>query len=209
MPKSSTRAPSAWRRVVPLRGLSVLVFVSFAIASVGLAAATRRLVADQEQRLLKQRAGEAAALLTNLMGSVQTTVKALATVVQATNEDPAAYQRAAGGANPRGSLDVAMVKETGGRFRVVASKGAALGPETEFPPEVVGALRRARTSPDLVATSVFRVGDQRRVGFALRTGTTDDAALVYGESVLRGTTQQRPGHRHGSLQRDRGRPLRR
>ena len=166
----------------------MLVFVAFAVGSVGIAAATSRMVADQEHRLLKQRAGEAAALLSNLMGSVQTTVKALATVVEATNEDPAAYQRVAGGARP--NLDVAMVKETDGRFRVVTAKGGALNPDTEFSPEAVEALHRARTSPDLVATPVFRVGDQRRLGFALRTGTTDAAALVYGESVLRGMAER-------------------
>jgi diguanylate cyclase (GGDEF)-like protein len=176
------------RALIPLRGLSVLVFVVFALSSVAIAATTRRLVADQEHRLLNQRAGEAAALLTNLMGSVQTSVKALATVVQATNEDPAAYLRVAGGARP--GLDVAMVKETDGRFRVVAAKGGSLGPDTELPPEAVDVLRRARTGPDLVASPVFGAGDQRRIGFALRTGTTPDAALVYGETVLRGTVQR-------------------
>jgi diguanylate cyclase (GGDEF)-like protein len=179
---------AARRRVIRLRGLSVVVFVALAVSSVAIAATTRRLVADQEHRLLKQRAGEAAALLTNLMGSVQTSVKALATVVQATNEDPAAYLRVADGARP--GLEVAMVKETDGRFRVVAAKGGGLGPDTEFPPEIVDVLRRARTSPDLVTSPVFRSRDQRRVGFALRTGTAPDAALVYGESVLRGTAQR-------------------
>jgi diguanylate cyclase (GGDEF)-like protein len=188
MAKFSTGVRAVSRRAIPLRGLAVLVFVAFAVSSVALGVTTRRLVADQEQRLLRQRAAEAAALLTNLMGSVETSVKALAAVVQATNEDPGAYLRVAGGARP--NLDVAMVKETDGRFRVEVAKGGRLGPDTEFSPEAVEALHSARTSPDLVASTVFRTGDERRLGFALRTGTTPDAALVYGESVLRGMARR-------------------
>ncbi|HET9771743.1 MAG TPA: EAL domain-containing protein [Acidimicrobiia bacterium] len=183
-PPVAVRSRGPRRRVGPLRGLSVFVFVAFAGGSLALTVTTRRLVADQEQRLLTQQAGEAAALLTNLMGSVQTSVKALTAVVQATNEDPAAYLRVAGGV--RSNLDVAMIKETGGRFRVVAAKGGRLGPDTELPPQSVDVLRRAGDTDDLVPSPVFRLGDQRRIAFAMRTGATPGAALVYGETVLAG-----------------------
>jgi len=68
----------------PLRGLSLVVFAVLVGGSVTASGFARGVVADQEQRLLTQRAGEAAALLTNQITQSQAATRSLAAVALAT-----------------------------------------------------------------------------------------------------------------------------
>src|SRR2546426_1211428 len=160
------------RRRFPIRGLSLLVFASLSAGTVTIAVFARQVVADQEQRLLRQRAGEAAALLTNLVNQVQTSTRSLATVALATDGDPAAFSRAAGRdpGTTSGNGVAALIEEQSGHFRVIAAEGKGLAPGQELAGEAAGAARRARGSDRLVTTAVFPAGKERRAGRAPRAG---------------------------------------
>src|SRR6266513_1658477 len=108
---------------LPIRGLALLVFAVLLGGSVTASAFARRVMADQERRMLTQRAGEAAALLTNVITQSQTSTRSLAAVVLATHGDPQIFGETAG-RDPtlaKGGA-VALVREEDGRYRVVAAQ---------------------------------------------------------------------------------------
>src|SRR2546423_10395633 len=87
---------SPLRARFPLRGLSLMVFAVLVGGSAVAAGYARRVVTDQEERLLVQRASEASALLTNLVNQSQAATKSLAAVADATHGDPDMFGAAAG-----------------------------------------------------------------------------------------------------------------
>ena len=78
---------------LPIRGLSLVVFAVLLGGSLTASGFARRVMADQEHRMLKQRAGEAAALLTNVITQSQASTRALAAVALATDGDPDVFLR--------------------------------------------------------------------------------------------------------------------
>src|SRR5579884_1880006 len=88
---------SRMRARPPIGGLSVAVFAVLMAGSLTAAFYGRQVARDQEKRLLTQRAGEAAALITNLMNQSQASSRSLAAVVAATHGDPAAFDSTAKG----------------------------------------------------------------------------------------------------------------
>jgi diguanylate cyclase (GGDEF)-like protein/PAS domain S-box-containing protein len=176
------------RARVPIGGLSVVVFA--VLMGVGLTAAgyARRVVADQERRLLSQRAGEAAALLTNLITETQGSMRSLAAVALATDGDAGAFDRAAG-RDPMvatGSGAVALVRADAGRYRIVAARGPGLAPGEELSDTAVAAIRRVGDGAAFATTPVFTSGPggERRIGGALPAGTGPGGPVVYEESIL-------------------------
>ena len=180
---------------LPIRGLSLVVFAVLTAGCLSAFSYARRLESDQERRLLVQRAGEAAALLTNLVSQGQASTRALAAVALATDEDPEVF----GGAADRdpgvagGTATAALVTEVDGRFRVVATRGRGLTSGEELSGERAVAVGRARAGDGYVATRVFSAGPagERRLGFALRVDAAPDSAVIYRESVLRPPGQRR------------------
>ena len=170
-----------------------MVFAGLMAGNVLLAGFARHVVADQEQRLLRQRAGEAAALLTNLINQAQTSARSLATVAQATDGDPAAFSRAAGrdASVSSGNGVAALVGEQAGRFQVIAAEGKGVAPGQELSGPAADVVRRARGTDGFVTTPVFSSGAERRVGFALRVDGKPGSPLIYKESVIRPSGQRR------------------
>jgi len=91
--------------------------------------------------MLQQRAGEAAALLTNLVTQSQASTRSLAAVVLATNGDQKIFQDAAGRdpALADGGA-AALVEVDGGRYRIVAAQGNGLTPGQELSGEAGAAV---------------------------------------------------------------------
>lgn len=174
-----------WR--LPLRPLSMLVLVALSLVGVGSAEAAQRVVADQKDRLLRQRAAEAGALLGNLGSGIGGSLQSLATVVRVTGIDPAAFAAAAESlVVESGPFDgVAVVRDEQGRFEMLGARGTVMGAG----PEPAEALRRtavrALDSGGFVSSGVFTAGSERRVGFALLVPGVAPATVVYGESALR------------------------
>ena len=180
---------------LPIRGLTLAVFAVLLGGSLTASALARRVMTDQEHRMLEQRAGEASALLMNLLTQSQSSAQALAAVALATDNDEQKFVGAAtrdtvvanGGA-------VALVREVHGRFVVVAAQGAGLAAGQELTGAAATAVARARTTDGYVHTPVFRTGGpagERRLGGALRVADTPDSTVIYRESVLSPPGQRR------------------
>ncbi|HEV7535551.1 MAG TPA: hypothetical protein VGP90_07950, partial [Acidimicrobiia bacterium] len=154
----------------------------------------RGVVADQERRLLTQRAGEAAALFTNQITQSQAATRSLAAVALATHADPDVFGAAAD-RDPtvvRGAGAVALVREDAGRYRVVAARGPGLAPGQQPSVEATAVIRRARDVDGLVNTRVFAgpAGD-RRIGSAMRVDADPASPVIYRESTLPAPGQRR------------------
>jgi diguanylate cyclase (GGDEF)-like protein len=178
---------------LPIRGLTLAVFAVLLGGSLTASAFARRVLDDQEHRMLEQRAGEAAALLGNQTTQAQSQALALAAVALATDNDPGRFS----GAAARDSIlanggAVALVREVDGRFEVVAARGPGLTAGQELAGPAAAVVARARTTDAYVHTPVFRTGpDERRLGAALRVADTPDSPVIYRESVLRPPGQRR------------------
>ncbi|MDQ3944436.1 MAG: diguanylate cyclase, partial [Actinomycetota bacterium] len=160
----------------------MLVFAVLLAGSFTAAHVTREMLDDQEQEMLHQRAAEAAAVLSNLVAQVRTSLGTLATAVQVTGADLDVFANVAGGL--QGYRTSVLVNGQGDRFVPVSAVPAGL-----LEGEAAVALRKAATADDLVPTPVFRVGDERRMGFALAVpGST---LLVYAERTLRAPARSR------------------
>ncbi|MDQ1490075.1 MAG: hypothetical protein QOJ23_2589 [Actinomycetota bacterium] len=170
----------------------------FAVIVGGAATASayaRGVVADQERRLLTQRAGEAAALLTNQVTQSQAATRALAAVALATHGDRAVFAAAAD-RDPtvvRGAGAVALVEEDAGRSpRVVAARGPGLVAGQELSAEAMAAVRRAHEVDGIVMTGLFAdPGGQRRLGSAMRLAADPGSPVIYRESTLPAPGQRR------------------
>ena len=125
------------RARLPVRGLSLVVFAVLTVGCLSAFVYARRLEADQERRLLVQRAGEAAALLTNLVTQSSASTRALAAVARATNDDPQLFAGAA-------DRDPAVAGGTA--TAALVSVWAFLSSSSEQPPSAARLTIRAPTS---------------------------------------------------------------
>jgi diguanylate cyclase (GGDEF)-like protein len=153
----------------------MLVFAVLLAGSFTAAHVTRRMLDDQEREMLQQRAAEASALLSSAFGQVRTSLGTVATTVRVAGPDPGTFNKVAGGL--KGYRTVALVDQVGGELVLVPGMGEAI-----LSGAPAQALRKAAQGEDLVPTTVFQVGEDRRLGFALAVpGST---MLVYAERTL-------------------------
>ena len=107
-----------------LRLLSWLVLVVLVAGSLGAFAVSRRVVDDQEERLLAERAAEVGALLANSIDSIESSLRVLGPI--GASHDPAAmelFAQSAGALMERGAGTVGVVAGDGSDFVVVAAVG--------------------------------------------------------------------------------------
>lgn len=177
---------------LPIRGLSLLVFTVLLSGSFIASVLTGRVMADQERRMLQQRAGEAAALLTNLVTQSQASTRALAAVVLATDGDPEIFRRAVERDPALANGVAALVREENGLSRVVAAEGRGLTAGEQLSGVAGDTVRRARETETFVSSGVFATpAGQRRLGQALRIDAAPDSLVIYRESVLQPPGQRR------------------
>ena len=119
--------------------------------------------------MLKQRAGEAAALLTNQINQSQSLTRALAAVVLATNGDAEAFRGAASRDPAIAGGTAVLLKDLDGRYQVIAVAGGDLATGQELNGAAGDAVRRAQATEQFVSTGVFAgAGGERRLGQAWR-----------------------------------------
>jgi len=177
---------------LPIRGLSLVVFAVLLGGSLTASAIGRRVTVDQERRMLRQRAGEAAALLTNLLTQSQASSRSLAAVVLATGGDAEIFRQAAGRDPALAGGAAALVREVDGRYLIVAAEGAGLVAGQELSGAAGATVRRTRDTEKFVHTGVFATPTgERRLGQALRVDTSPGGWIIYRESVLRPPGQRR------------------
>jgi diguanylate cyclase (GGDEF)-like protein len=177
---------------LPIRGLPLLVFAVLLGGSITASVLGHGVMRDQERRMLRQRAGEASALLTNLITQSQASTRALAAVVLATDGDADDFRRAAGRDPASATGTTALVREVDGRYRVDAAAGAGLADGQELRGEADDAVRRARATDNFVSTRVVTTpAGARRLGQAPRVDAAPDSPIIYRETPLRPPGQRR------------------
>ncbi|MEW6472585.1 MAG: ATP-binding protein [Actinomycetota bacterium] len=164
-----------------------MLFVILAIGSVAIAVSSRRVVDDQEQRLLEQRAAEVGALFSLSGARLQEALRAASTVVEVTKGDLESFAAAAQtGVDGRLFGAVALVESDGAGYRILRGVGSGLATGQSLSEPVVGTLRRAGAT--FVTTPVFSTDGQRHIGYALAVPNRTPPTFIYAESVLSTTT---------------------
>jgi signal transduction histidine kinase len=175
----------AARRTGPVRLLSAALFVLLALGAIGISVTSRRVVDDQEERLLSQRAAEVTSLFTLSGARLQEALRTAATVVQLMPNDQGGFSTTAKGAVATRTFGaMALVQPDGAGYRIVQGEGAGLDEGRVFAEPVLGTLRRVRPDGVFVSTPVFELDGQRRIGSAVSVAGTNPPLLVYAESVL-------------------------
>ena len=182
------------RRQSRLRWLSIAVLVVVSGLAVAGCLITRNVVADQEHKLLKQRAEEAGLYLSTAISSVQTELSSLAATAAATKESPAAFGQATKALTslPGGFKAIALV-DVASAPTVVATSGdlisSDLGPVRNAAITRAVAASKTNLTGALVATPLFTVNTSKRLGFAYLSPSLP-TAVVYAETEVTQNTQQ-------------------
>jgi len=155
----------SWR--APLRGLSIGVLATVLAMTVALSLSVRSVVADQQRRLLNERAAEAGLVVGSLFQGVASDLPTLATAAPlpgSTVRFSAAARSDLGVVGGIGAL-----RQAGGTFSVLAGVGAAPGPGASVSAGQAALARRALGAKGLVeATVATRQGP--RLSFSLASG---------------------------------------
>ena len=175
------------RRFVPLRPVSALALL---IALATTAAATwgvRSIVSDQEERLLKERGGEVALLLTSSIDAIPNGLGTLGGILKATRGSSVAFEQAAKASlDPRTpTLTLAWLSKDieSGDYVVRAEVGPELTTGQHINDARVHTFNAAMTTDgDMVATPI--VGADRKLGFALGAPAAPPGTVLYRESAL-------------------------
>ncbi len=164
--------------------LPIVVLLALASISLGLFGVARRVVADQEEQLLKERTREVSALLANSTSNIQTSLQALGAL--GSLPDPAAarlFTQSAPALMKGGVVRIGVARATAGGFAVVA--GAGDSPPQGSPVGGVrsAVLKRAVGARALVTALVPDTEGKRLILAQPTTGAGDFVA--YQESVLK------------------------
>jgi PAS domain S-box-containing protein len=168
-------------RVVPLA-----VFLLLAASAVGTFEVTRRVVRDQEDRLLRDQAGEVEALLTTSFSSIESSLRVLGNVGASLN--PAAAHVFTYTAEPlveAGTATIGVAAEREGTFTVVAAVGDGPAVGTSLQADRAALATRALAAGKMVSALVVDEGGTRLV---LAVGVGQDRSVIYQESMLDPTT---------------------
>ena len=149
-----------WRRSLPAAVLAVMV-----VGSVLSCAVLHRVVDDQEHRLLKGRAGEAAALVSSSFQGVSSTLPLLGAVMELDRGQAAMLLS---GVFRSGAGSLATAARDGDGFVVTTAMGDGPAIGTRVDGQRLALARRALDADGIVSTT-FTESGQRRLVFASRT----------------------------------------
>ena len=179
--------------------LPAVVFIVLALAAVAAFLVTRSNVNNQNRRLLRERTGEVALLLQSAVGNLPTSLQPLG-VAQRLGGTAAFLKAANAQTSSAPTQTVALVRNIGGTPTVVAVAG--LAPVFPKGATLTGVPARAIASAaagKLTATSVFRFGQTKLVGFAIGPPTTAPGTSILlvapidpRPTATHRVTQQRP-----------------
>ena len=158
-----------------LRGGRVLpaaVFIALTLAAIIGFLVVRSNVDNQNRRLLRERTGEVALLIQSAAGNLPTSLQPLA-VAQRLGGTQAFLKQANAQASKAPTETIALVRTTGAAPTVITAV-AGLAPVFPNGTALAGVPARAIAAADgkLTATSVFRFGKTRLIGFAVGPPTT-------------------------------------
>jgi signal transduction histidine kinase len=181
------------------RALPAAVFIVLALAAVAAFLIVRSNVNNQNKRLLRERTGEVALLLQSAVGNLPTSLQPLG-VAQRLGGTTAFLKAANEQTSSTPTETVALVHNIAGTPTVVAVAG--LAPVFPKGATLTGVPARAVASAaagKLAATSVFRFGQTKLVGFAIGPPTTAPGTSILlvapidpRPTATHRVTQQRP-----------------
>ena len=168
----------------PVSVLALLVMLAITAAATWLVHAA---VADQEQRLLKERAGEVALVLNQAISAIPAGLAEQGAALRYSSGSTVAYRQVAQGAvdATQGTKPTFawLRKAPGGRgYVVVAAVGDGLHEGQLISDERTATFDRAMNTQLIVPTRI--IGSERRLGFALGPPAAPPATVLYRESVL-------------------------
>ncbi len=185
---ASSRAPDAVERATSRRGHSPLFNVVVVVAigvliTFGLSAGAYALHNSNENRLLRQRVREAAAVVTAAVPSLQTPLASAAVLAESTNGDAAEFRGLLGPIVKSGqlfnSVSLWSVQNPAAGPLVVVGGQPELSSET--PAQIRALFRRAVGAATVTINNLLDRPD-RRLGFALTVPSARARFLVYGEA---------------------------
>jgi signal transduction histidine kinase len=190
------------RRRSRLRWLSVAVLIVVSGLAVAGCLITRNIVADQEQKLLKQRAEEAGLYLSAAVSPVQTELASLAASAAATHESASAFEQSTKllTAVPNAGFTAVALVRNDTPPTIVASSGSGLedGLGDVRSAAVTEAIEKVGLTGSLIATPLFTSGDSRRLGFAYASPSLP-GAVIYAETEVTATQSSTEGQPFSEL----------
>jgi signal transduction histidine kinase len=168
--------------------VSTAVLIVVVAAAVGSAYLAKRVVDDQEQRLLHERTAEIASLFGLAIGSVQASLGSVAAVASATNADPTAFKTHAkkllvSKSNASGYTSLALVRISASGPTLVTSVGTGVTAARLNEPAVLRTLARANPT-GFASTPVLGSGNNLRLGYVVGPPMSAAGFVVYAEQAL-------------------------
>jgi hypothetical protein len=175
-------APRAPRRI---RWTAVAVLVVGLVLTSALAAAAWSVHGGNEQRLLDQRVREAGALLTVALPSIQTPLGSAAVLAEATNADPASFEKLMRPmVGPKGPFVTASIWRADGSELQPILRIGTRSDLTEQSPDVIRAfLARSAGTPRISVLDLLD-RDQPRLGYTMVAPDGPIRYVAYAETPL-------------------------
>jgi signal transduction histidine kinase/CheY-like chemotaxis protein len=168
------------------RFLPLAVLVVFVVIALGAYVVTRSLVVDQEERLLKERADEVGALLSNSFGSLTSQLRVLGNVGASTEEAAAEiFNETAGALIRPGTMTIGVATPEVEGFVVVNAVGEDTKVGDVLDDDTASLAQRALTAGALV-TSIVTGDEGTLLILALPVGSSESVA--YQVSIINPTT---------------------
>jgi len=181
-----SRIDSGARSLKSFRLLPVAVLFVFVVVALGAYVVTRNLVLDQEERLLKERADEVGALLSNSFGSLTSQLRVLGSVGASTDEAATEiFNETAGALIRPGTVTIGVAAPQGDGFVVVNAVGEGSVAGDPLDADTASLALRALSAGDMVTSIV--TGDQGpRLILGLPAGSS--GSVSYQVSMINPTT---------------------
>ena len=192
MAEAAVHAPRTGNRAVrwPLRLASTVTLVILAGVVTAASLITLRVIRDQERLILRERTGEAAAVLGSAFSGIQQSLGLLRTVTGA-GANPRLFAAAARSVVTSSAQGVLVTAQRGTGMRVIASAGRAPAVGQALPADQQRLARRALATTGMV-TGLFRDGSRRVLAFALGRAA-GRGTVVWDQSVLAAHTSVKSG----------------
>ncbi|HEY6280146.1 MAG TPA: ATP-binding protein [Streptosporangiaceae bacterium] len=184
-PAGRTRA-----RWWPLRLVSTVILLVMGGVVVASALITLSVIRDQERLLLRERTGEAAAVLGGAFAGVQSSLLLLGAIAATDRGHPQLFASAAHPEVTAPGQGLLVTAQRGTQMTVTAAAGTAPAVGSAIPPDQVRLAHRALVTRGMVS-GLVRQGSRRWIAFGLGNAA-GPATVVWEESALASTVTTKP-----------------
>ena len=190
MPGSAAGGHAAGPRAGrPLRAVSAVTFLVLAGVVVVSSLITSGAIRNQERLILRERTGEAAAVLGSAFSGSQASLQLLGTLVRSDQGRGALFTEAARSVTTASGQAFLVTAQRGPETRVIATAGGAPAVGTVLPPGLAQLSRRALTVTGMV-TGLIRQGSARWLTFGLGRAAGPGTVVWEEAKISVGTTVQ-------------------